>query len=111
MEGDEIDVYYLGSEEVNGNPAHVLNITGSDGSTSRLFLSADTGLPVKQQFRGTGLTGPAEIEAFYSDYRDVDGIQVPFKREVLADGQKQREVTITTVQVDVEVDAAVFQKP
>jgi hypothetical protein len=53
-----------------------------------------------------------EVHTLLSDYRLVDGIQVPFRREaeVLPIGQKQI-IQVTEYQINVETDRSLFDPP
>lgn len=66
-------------EDVNGSPAYVVNIAAPSGALFRNYYDAKTGLKV----RGVSLAGQegggGESSIDYSDYREVNGIKLPFK--------------------------------
>jgi hypothetical protein len=64
---------------------------------------------LRQQYTPAGADGPAEDE--YSDYRRVNGIQVPFKAVVRRPGAPPLERTITTLQYNVPLPAGLFARP
>jgi zinc protease len=76
----------------------------------RLFVDPATGLVVKKIARGTGPSGPSDLEELYSDYRLADGVQFPYKTISTADGKRISEVTIDTVKVNGGVKEEVFKK-
>jgi zinc protease len=76
----------------------------------RLFIDPATGLVVKKIARGTGPSGPTDVEETYSDYRTADGVQFPFKTVSTSDGKRVSEVTVTTVKVNGGVKDEVFKK-
>ena len=47
----------------------------------------------------------------FSDYRKVNGIEVPFKASVLRDGRLSLDRTLKNVTFNVPVDASLFQQP
>jgi len=47
----------------------------------------------------------------FSDYRKVNGIEVPFKASVLRDGRLILDRTLKSVAFNVPVDASLFQQP
>jgi hypothetical protein len=53
----------------------------------------------------------ATIEEFYSDYRTVEGLQVPFKAEVRRNNVPLLERVLRTIEFNVPLDAALFTKP
>jgi hypothetical protein len=99
------------TEQVAGHQAYVLKVTGADGSSSRVFIDGESYLPIK-----TVLTieapevGQLEQTLEFSDYRAVDGIQVPF---VVKGSSPVQTFTIVLSKVEhnVAVDEALFAKP
>ncbi len=49
-----------------------------------------------------------EYRLFYGDYREVDGIKVPFKLQRSIDGKPVEEVTFEKVKINGKVDASKF---
>lgn len=84
--------------------------TMANGFPVKLYFDDDTGLLVRQvRYIDTAL-GRATWQIDYSDYRDVAGVKIPFKRTLLwQSGQSQ--VVLTDVQPNVTVDAARFARP
>jgi len=76
----------------------------------RLFIDPTTGLVVKKIARGSGPSGPADVEEIYSDYRTTDGVQFPYKTVATADGKRISEAVINTVKVNTGVKDEVFKK-
>ena len=61
------------------------------------------------RWNGTPL-GPVPLQIDYSDYRDVDGVQMPFTWTV-SKTYMQHTITLDDVQTNVPVDAARFARP
>ncbi len=90
--------------------ADVLLITQGDFST-RLFVDS-AGRVLKQAYRGQTFAGVGDAELAYSDYRDVSGIQVPFKTVLTMNGQKLLEGENTEFKINIGADPAkLAQKP
>jgi hypothetical protein len=51
------------------------------------------------------------VDQEFSDYRDVDGIQVPFMIRTSTNGVLQSEVRVQTVEFNVAMDDALFRMP
>ena len=81
-------------EKVGNAEADVLLVTKND-ETVRLFVDAATGLILKKAFRGIGTGGPASIEEIYSDYREIEGVKLPFHMSVTQNGTPFLEATVT----------------
>jgi hypothetical protein len=46
-----------------------------------------------------------------SDYRDVNGIKVPFQTRTLVNGVLQTEMKVESVEFNVPIDTALFRLP
>ncbi len=106
-------VHYVGEEEVNGSNTKKLRVMRPDSSEMFVFLDAESFLQVKIEAEGTNpMTGArAKKETFLMDYRDVDGMMIPFEMKVLMDGQVFQNITIKEVKTNVEVDDTIFMYP
>ena len=62
-----------------GRTERVLEVTGPDGSPIALNIDADSHRVTKESFAAGG--GRALVEETFSDYRSVDGVQMPFAAE------------------------------
>lgn len=104
---------YVGEEDVNGVNAHKIKMTQADSSETFLFFDPETNLQVKSTSEGTNpMSGAeAEVEQFYSDYREVEGVLRPFKIEVKIDGQVFQTITMATVVANEDFDDTLFAKP
>ncbi len=97
----------LPDEPAGGKNAHVVELADAGGHATRFYLDAGTSQVVKARWESNG----QKIEALYSDYRDVNGVKVPFKVEVTQDGTPVMKVELSEVQVNAPVDAGLFKKP
>ena len=97
----------LPDEPVNGKPAHVVDLADAEGHTTRFYLDAATSQVVKLAFE----SGGQKLEALLSDYRDVNGVKVPFKLDTLQDGAPIMKIELSEVQINPTIDAALFKKP
>lgn len=71
-----------GAEKVNDRSAYVIQATPAQGSAEKLYFDAESGLLLKRDFERITLEdGIVQYEMFYSDYRDVDGLKLPFTIE------------------------------
>jgi hypothetical protein len=56
-------------------------------------------------------TGDVKVEEIYSNYRDINGLKVPFTTEVRRDGAPAVQRTLRKFEFNVPVDSALFNKP
>jgi hypothetical protein len=101
----------LGDEGKDGVTLRVLEISGEGLSAVRLYIDRDNRI-ARQTYMTPGPDGRAsQAEEVFSDYRKVNGIEVPFKASVLRDGHVILDRTLKTVTFNVPVDASLFQQP
>jgi hypothetical protein len=107
----QLEVAAAGKEDVDGTSCDVLAISYR-GSESRVWVAPD-GRVLKQTFLGKNpLTRtPGNMEAYYSDYREVGGRMVPHKQVVKSEGQEVMTFTLDSFTVNPPVDEKAFAKP
>jgi outer membrane lipoprotein-sorting protein len=100
-----------GKEKMGDTDAYLLLVTPAKGPTSRLWMDATTYLPVKTTTTvETAEVGTVEQTMVMSDFRQVDGITMPFKF-VGSSAVQTFTVVVTKVEHNVNVDPARFAKP
>ena len=98
------------SVSIADQPVEVIQNAARGATGAKLYFDAESGLLVRQvRFVDTAV-GVIPTQIDYSDYRDVAGVKVPFKRVITwTDGRSTIE--LTQVQPNVRIDAAQFAKP
>lgn len=105
-----VTVKMADKEKVGGRDAFVLIFEPSSGPTVRQYIDAETYLPVQAKIKMTlPQVGELEQTAASSDFRDVDGVKVPFKLQV-SSAVQGFTITITKVEHNVPVDEKLFAK-
>ncbi|HLN02842.1 MAG TPA: pitrilysin family protein [Bryobacteraceae bacterium] len=86
---------------VNSPAEGVLEISDREGSSVKLIVDAQTGLPAKEVYREAGPMGPpAAMEEAFEGFEDAGGIQAPKAIAVNRDGEKYAELSITEYKVN-----------
>jgi hypothetical protein len=100
-----------GKEKVGDRDTFVLLITPKEGPSSKVYIDAQTYL-TDRLIVTTELpeVGRVEQTTDLSDYRDVDGVKVPFSIQNSSSVQSF-VITVTKVEHNVKVDPALFSKP
>lgn len=71
-----------GVYRVGGSTMYVVEATPAAGPSEKLYFDAETGLLVKRDFERVTLEdGIVQYEMLLRDYRDVDGLKLPFTIE------------------------------
>jgi zinc protease len=99
-----------GKESVNGHDAYVVEATAPEGAAETMSFDADSGLLVRTQREGEGPNGKVTIDTTFSDYREVDGVKLPFVMRVTL-GDFAFVIKLSEVKHNVPIDDAKFDKP
>jgi zinc protease len=101
-----------GKEKVGDREAYVLIFKPKSGSAARQFIDAETYLPLKLMLSVDvpEMGGPVEQTSEFSDYREVDGVKIPFTVKVTSAIQSFT-IALTKVEHNVKIDEALFSKP
>src|SRR5882724_10167783 len=85
-------VEYLGTEDVDGTPAHKLKVTRKNGDVSFVYLDPEHFLEIRVLTQRTRHGAYEEVETDLGDYEKVGGVFVPtsieFGRKGSSDKQK-----------------------
>jgi predicted Zn-dependent peptidase len=112
FEKGALTVQALGPAEMDGKA--VEGVAVSDPARKlvvRLYVDPKTGLPVKKVYTAAIMGPPAETEEIYSDYREVEGLKIPFKEVVNQGGKKRAEQTTTEMKINPGVAEEAYKKP
>ena len=95
---------------INDRDVQVVQGTSTGGATATLYFDKESGLLVRQVRYADSPVGRMPTQIDYADYRDVSGVKLPFRLNVVwLDGQES--IQLTDVQANVPIDAARFGKP
>ena len=121
---------YVGQAEAPQGKADVIDVKGPANFTARLFI-ADNGLPIMLTWQapaapmmrpgGPGPGGPTppaqpappappapEQRLFFADYKDVDGLKLPFRIRRAAGAETTEETTFDRYRINAKVDPRRF---
>jgi photosynthetic reaction center cytochrome c subunit len=98
-------------ESVNGVECEVLNGTANGSHpTARFYFAKDTGLLLRMVRYADTPVGRNPTQVDYADYRDVDGVKVPF-RWTLSRTNGRFTIQLAEVKANVPVEDSRFAKP
>lgn len=99
------------AQEAGGADGTVLELSGPGLRSVRLSLDAE-GKVVRLSYVVEGPRGVLlRAEESFSDYRDVDGVRLPFAGQVLHNGRLVLERRLTAVTLNPPLDAMLFEQP
>ena len=85
-----------------------LEISSKDGDSVRLEVDAKTGLPAKTSYQGEG--GQGTVSQTFADWRDVDGIKLPFEWATMQGDRKFATVKIDNYKINSGLTPEVLSK-
>jgi hypothetical protein len=101
----------LGRETVGGREAYVVEATpAGGGSPEKLYFDAQTGLLVRKYSEAKTALGRFPTQTDYEDYREVDGVRLPFTIRWAIPGRVWGR-KIAEVTQNVPLDDALFNSP
>ena len=100
-----------GQEDVEGIKTYKIKLTNKDDNkVTTYFISVTDNTIIKsvstRQLQGQDI----EIETFYSDIKDFNGLKFPMVRTQKMQGQVFQEIKIATIEFNVPIDEKIFDK-
>jgi outer membrane lipoprotein-sorting protein len=98
----------VGLETLGERKVHHLKLTDKNRQLQHVYLDAETYLETKLTTQNElGQTFEQEL----SDFRDVEGIKIPFSIRTLANGIQQGQITVESVEFNLKIDDGIFKMP
>jgi hypothetical protein len=102
----------VGRDKIDGRDVFVIRAVTADKRRERLFFDAETALLLRRIGVTVTPIGVIPEEIDFEDYREVDGLKIPFMVRVLAiDSFSTATRKFTEIKLNVPVDDAKFNKP
>ncbi|MGC4035193.1 MAG: DUF4292 domain-containing protein [Chitinophagaceae bacterium] len=100
---------YEGKDSVNHHLCYKIKLTRKDGAIETWFFDAENYALLKKEAiaKNTELDHSA-LDIFYSDYKPVDSVFLPFRITCKTKGQTVLDITINEVKLNEEVADAMF---
>jgi zinc protease len=98
--------------DADGTALSGVEISGAEIEPVRLYVHPMSGHVVRQSYRVRGAAGEELVEEqIFSDFREVEGLQVNFHAIVRRAGTVLIERQVTDFKYNVPIDPALFRKP
>ncbi|MEY3385784.1 MAG: hypothetical protein RIR53_595 [Bacteroidota bacterium] len=118
FDGDLVDylekgkkVEYIATEDIDGQTAYKLKITDKEGKESFLYIDAVSNLEMRLDTKFSMMGQEADVEMIYSNWQDVNGVQIANLIEMRTDGQTMMSMTYSSNKANVDVPDARFAFP
>jgi hypothetical protein len=101
-----------GKDKINGRDVYVVRGTTIDNRRERLYFDVETGLLLRRTSSTTTPIGVIPEQVDFEDYRDVDGLKMPFTIRVSAiDPFYSITRKFAEIKLNVPIDEKRFNKP
>lgn len=108
--GNKVEL--MGKEAVEGSDAYKLKVTLKSGDVRYLYLDPDSFLEIKTTSKRTIRGAEREMETTIGDYKEVEGLMLPFSFEAgMKDSPQKQKITIDKVEINPTVDDSQFKMP
>src|SRR5689334_5350178 len=105
-------IEYLGTEDVDGTPAHKLKVVRKNGDVSFVYLDPDHFLEIRIVTQRVRHGAHEEIETDLGDYEKTSDVFVPTSIEVGRKGAADKQtIVVDKVEANVPVDDTIFHFP
>jgi hypothetical protein len=95
-------------ETVDGRSCAVIKLSSPYGDFDvELYIDRQTKLVDRQRYHHGKITDVVDL----ADYRDVGGLQIPYKRTIFASSNTTTLLDVKTAEIDPHIDPAVFDRP
>lgn len=106
-----ISYTYKGKETIEGKDYFVLEQKYEEGDIATMYIDSNTYLLYKTKEMSTNMAGvQVESEAFYGDYKKVDGVTMFHSMRIVQGGEEAMTMTITEVSFNTGLEDSFFKK-
>ena len=98
-------------EEIDGTTCYRTVLTPTVGETLTTYVDTDTWLTVKTETVSKSDMGSISIVTTPSDYREVDGVMVPFTTDVVLMGAQEMKTVVDSIAFNVDIPEGTFDLP
>ena len=107
-------VEYQGLEQIEGSDAYKLKVTRPNGDVSFFYLDTEYYVPIRIDTQRMIRGAPQEYETSLGDYKQVNGVYLPFSSESGPKGSSSTDrskITYDKIEANVPLDDARFARP
>jgi len=100
----------LGADKIGLHSVYVVEYSSQKNETTKLYFDAESGLVLRSEETAAKPDGAYTTKLDMDDYRDVDGMMVPFRMKRTEKGSVIK-IKLTQVKNNLPIDDEMFVKP
>lgn len=101
----------VGSVDLEGSTVYKVKITNKDGEDRFTYIDAVTWLVVKEDKKMNFGGGDMDMELYYTNYQEVNGVQVPMQTDYKFQGQDVMSMTFDKIETGMDLPDSMFAFP
>ncbi len=109
--GDSAFSFAAAGKEKSGNDELAIVDVSGPGVSMRWFVDPASGRLVRETYKSLGQGGPVDSETAFSEWKTVDGLNLPFHRDNRQAGKDSSSTEFTKIEINPAVDPKIFDKP
>jgi len=100
----------LGKVKEGFRQVYLVEAVPRSGAAEKLYFDVESGLLVRRDVPRRTSKGVVQVEVYFNDWRELDGVKVPFRiMQVVQD--TKFVITLEDVKQNVPLDDAIFRRP
>ncbi len=105
-----VDYSYAGLVNIEGKKMHKIDVTTCFGISETWYFNESNGQIARLEEPLDSPEGPATVVNTFDDYREVNGIKLPFAQIITMPGQT-RKIAYAHILPNQEIDDTLFREP
>ncbi len=105
------DVTLEGTEKLDGADVYKIKLVKPSGDEYVFYLDKNKHIILKEDAKVNVQGTKVETNIYFSDFRPVDGMTMPFNIQTKKDGQLFSQFIIEDIEVNQDIDDSLFEKP
>lgn len=101
----------IGEEDMEGTPVFKLKLVKEDGDEFLYYIDAENYVVLRTDAKVEVNGAKVESSSFYSNFKPVSGVILPFSIESRMNDQVTAQIAIDSYEMDSQVDDSLFTKP
>lgn len=101
----------IGKEDLDGTPVYKVRVDRKSGTAMYVYIDAQTFLVIRSAGRRRQMGQDLDLETTLGNYKQVNGVMMPFTIDQKNQGQPLMHYTIDKVEVNVPTDDSMFRMP
>ncbi|HEY0366027.1 MAG TPA: DUF1570 domain-containing protein [Pyrinomonadaceae bacterium] len=99
-----------GKSKIGYREVYVIDLQSQSGAAERLFMDAETYLPVRMNSSRMQGNASVPLEVYYDDWREADGLKAPHTITI-SSGKRTMTLTVKEIRNNIPVDGKIFERP